>query len=526
MLSFYDWYADLPMASPQVFGDQTDVPESGDWFNAGYLVMWGSNIPVTRTPDAHFMTEARYHGQKVVAVSPDYADNTKFADEWLRIAPGTDGALAAAMGHVILSEFHVGQRTPFFLDYLRRFTDSPFLVRLKARDGAYVPGKFLVAADVAADGVVDPASPLVRDAEVAATANAAFRPLVWDREGGIADPGGTLADHYGPEGAGRWNLDLSGVDPVLSAQDLPGAEPVALLLPRFDLPGGPGEGSVGAGVVRRGVPAVRVADGEYVTTVYDLLLAQYAVRRDGLPGEWPTGYDDASTPGTPAWQAEPDGCPGGRRRAHRPRVRAERDRHGRPLDDRDGRRHQPLLPLRRDLPDVPGADDDVRHAGRQRRRLGALRRAGEGPADHRVRAVRVRPGLAAAGPADDLRRLLLPADRPVAVRRDAGGPHRLTAGGGLAGRADDGGHPGRVDEARLDAVVPDVLPVPAAAGPGGPPGGRRPEGLGGVPGSSRATCGSRARTRTTRRTSRGCSRRGAPTCWARRPRAPSSSTGT
>ncbi|MDQ3826982.1 MAG: molybdopterin-dependent oxidoreductase, partial [Actinomycetota bacterium] len=37
MLSFYDWYADLPEASPQVFGDQTDVPESADWFDAGYL---------------------------------------------------------------------------------------------------------------------------------------------------------------------------------------------------------------------------------------------------------------------------------------------------------------------------------------------------------------------------------------------------------------------------------------------------------------------------------------------------------
>jgi nitrate reductase / nitrite oxidoreductase, alpha subunit len=59
MLSFYDWYADLPVASPQVFGDQTDVPESGDWWNAGYLIMWGSNLPVTRTPDSHWLTEAR-----------------------------------------------------------------------------------------------------------------------------------------------------------------------------------------------------------------------------------------------------------------------------------------------------------------------------------------------------------------------------------------------------------------------------------------------------------------------------------
>ena len=83
MLSFYDWYADLPVASPQVFGDQTDVPESGDWWDAAYLVLWGSNVPVTRTPDAHWMAEARYRGQKVVVVSPDYSDASKFADEWL-----------------------------------------------------------------------------------------------------------------------------------------------------------------------------------------------------------------------------------------------------------------------------------------------------------------------------------------------------------------------------------------------------------------------------------------------------------
>ena len=43
-LSFYDWYADLPPASPQVFGDQTDVPESADWWHAGYLIVWGTNI--------------------------------------------------------------------------------------------------------------------------------------------------------------------------------------------------------------------------------------------------------------------------------------------------------------------------------------------------------------------------------------------------------------------------------------------------------------------------------------------------
>lgn len=311
MLSFYDWYADLPPASPQVFGDQTDVPESGDWFNAQYLIMWGSNVPLTRTPDAHFMTEARYHGQKVVAVSPDFADNTKFADDWLRVAPGTDAALAQAMGHVILSEFHVRRREPFFLDYMRRYSDAPFLIELDdaatdapasgspATNAAtqVVPGKFLTADKM-------PAGTTER------TDNQAFRPLVLDADGTVKDPGGTLADHFGDQGAGHWNLTLDGVTPVLSLMDTDDWTPVEVTLPRFDLPTQPGQASLGGGTVRRGVPARRI-NGRLVTTVFDLLLAQYAVGREGLPGQWPTGYDDASTPGTPAWQEELTGVASG-----------------------------------------------------------------------------------------------------------------------------------------------------------------------------------------------------------------------
>jgi nitrate reductase alpha subunit len=53
----------------------------------------------------------------------------------------------------------------------------------------------------------------------------------------------------------------------------------------------------------RGVPVIRVGD-RVVTTVFDLLLAQYGVSRDGLPGDWPASYEDASQPYTPAWAAE------------------------------------------------------------------------------------------------------------------------------------------------------------------------------------------------------------------------------
>jgi len=73
-------------------------------------------------------------------------------------------------------------------------------------------------------------------------------------------------------------------------------EAVVVNLPRFDV----GE-TEGGGVIGRGVPVIRLG-GRLATTVFDLLLAQYGVARAGLPGQWPSGYDDAASPGTPAWQ--------------------------------------------------------------------------------------------------------------------------------------------------------------------------------------------------------------------------------
>ncbi|MFI7421944.1 nitrate reductase subunit alpha [Nonomuraea sp. NPDC049684] len=277
MLSFYDWYADLPVASPQVFGDQTDVPESADWWDAAYLMMWGSNVPVTRTPDAHWMAEARYRGQKVVVVSPDYSDAAKFADEFLSVRPGTDGALAMAMGHVLLKEFFADREVPYFTDYVKRCTDLPFLVTLREHEDAYVPDKFLTAKDLGS-------------AEEAAE----WKTVLMAASGEPVVPNGSVGFRWTDSGEGRWNLDLD-VDPKLT---LYGGESAQLLLPRFD----------GEGVLRRGVPVARVG-GRLVTTVFDLLLAQYGVPRPGLPGAWPGGYDDAAEPYTPGWQEPVTGVP-------------------------------------------------------------------------------------------------------------------------------------------------------------------------------------------------------------------------
>jgi nitrate reductase alpha subunit len=284
-LSFYDWYADLPPASPQVWGDQTDVPESADWWDAGYLMLWGSNIPQTRTPDAHFMTEARYRGQKVVVVSPDYAGHTKFADEWLPATAGSDAALAMSMGHVILKEFFVDRQSEYFTDYGKKYTDLPFLVELEDHGDDTWRGGAMLRGDAVGDE----------------SENAAWKTVLIDSKTNQPHiPNGTIGDRWGEEGMGKWNLDLEGVEPALSLMDSHD-ELVQVTLPRFD--GGETEGGT---TMVRGVPARRIG-GKLVTTVFDLALAQYGVKRDGLPGEWPTGYDDASQPHTPAWQVEHTG---------------------------------------------------------------------------------------------------------------------------------------------------------------------------------------------------------------------------
>ncbi|GMA41288.1 nitrate reductase subunit alpha [Mobilicoccus caccae] len=275
-----------------MFGDQTDVPESADWWDAAYLMMWGSNVPVTRTPDAHFMTEVRYRGTKVVAVAPDYADNVKFADEWVPAAPGTDAALAIAMGHVILKEFFVEKNTPEFSSYVATYTDLPFLVRLETReiDGreVLVPGKFLMASDLGDT-----------------SENADFKPMLLDGaddpNGVPVVPGGSLGHRFGEEGKGKWNLDLGDIRPLLTtAGDGAGGTEVAL--PRFDTLDGT------AATMIRGVPT-REIEGQLVCTVFDLLLAQYGVAREGLPGQWPAGYEDPDGVGTPEWQETFTGVP-------------------------------------------------------------------------------------------------------------------------------------------------------------------------------------------------------------------------
>lgn len=292
MLSFYDWYADLPPASPQVWGEQTDVPESADWYNSQYIIMWGSNVPLTRTPDAHFMTEARYHGAKIVAVSPDYAENVKFADNWLAPHPGTDAALAQGMTHVVLNDYYQKRQEPQFINYAKQFTDLPFMVFLEpsaAQQAHFTSGRFVRISDLT-------------DTEVP---NGAWKPVVWDqKQAKMVAPNGTVGQRW--EDNRQWNLTLKDeagnpIDPALSvaAQQ----QTVQIDFPVFN--------QRGNAISTRHLPVQRVTlkngQQKLVTTVYDLMMSQYGIKRQPDDDLAASGYDDANSVYTPAWQEKVTG---------------------------------------------------------------------------------------------------------------------------------------------------------------------------------------------------------------------------
>jgi len=295
-MSFYDWYCDLPPASPQTWGEQTDVPESADWYNSTFIVAWGSNVPQTRAPDAHFFTEVRYKGAKIVSITPDYAEVSKLGDLWLHPKQGTDAALAMAMGHVILKEFHLDKPSAYFQDYARRYTDLPMLVKLVRRDGRYVPDRFVRATDFSD--------------KLAQANNPDWKTVAFDQQSGkVVVPNGSIGFRWG-QTDGKWNLeekDARGGEVKLCLSLIDRRDEVAAVA--FPYFGGITHESFnhndqGSNVLLRNVPVkkLQLAEGEtVVASVFDLLVANYGIER-GLGGGNVASAYDQNVPYTPAWQ--------------------------------------------------------------------------------------------------------------------------------------------------------------------------------------------------------------------------------
>ncbi|MBN8833018.1 MAG: nitrate reductase subunit alpha [Niastella sp. SCN 39-18] len=283
-LSFYDWYCDLPPAFPEIWGEQTDVCESADWYNAKMIADMGANLNMTRTPDCHFFAESRHNGTKAVVFSPDFSQVCKYADQWIPNHAGSDGALWMAVTHIILKEYHYEKQTPFFIDYVKKYTDSPMLVHLDKAGDVFTPGRMVRANEL----------PKWKDIE-----NGDWKFLSIDEASGeYVSPKGTMGYRWDKNG-GKWNMKYEcgesdkNYDPVLTLLNKKD-EILQVEFTEFGL----------AKKANRGVPVqwLDTVNGKVpVTTVYDLMMAQYGVNRN-LGGSYPKDYTDTDQAYTPAWQ--------------------------------------------------------------------------------------------------------------------------------------------------------------------------------------------------------------------------------
>lgn len=120
----YTFHTDLPAGHPMVTGQQTIDFDLVDAENARLIIPWGMNWISTKMPEAHWLTEARLKGAKVITITVEYSSVASKSDEVVIIRPASDSAFALGLAQVILKENLYDKK------YVKCNTDLPFLVRL------------------------------------------------------------------------------------------------------------------------------------------------------------------------------------------------------------------------------------------------------------------------------------------------------------------------------------------------------------------------------------------------------------
>ena len=128
------WHRDYGTAF--TFGVDIGVP---DFARTGCLLLWGHNPSVSFLAQATAAADAKARGAALIVVDPRRAGLANRADQWLRVRPGTDGALALGLAGVMIAEGWYDR------EFIETWSTGPFLVRDDT-------GRFLTPADLGAPG--------------------------------------------------------------------------------------------------------------------------------------------------------------------------------------------------------------------------------------------------------------------------------------------------------------------------------------------------------------------------------------
>ena len=127
------------VATGSAGGAMADIAESG------CLILWGYNPSFTRITHATAAVAGLKRGMKLIVIDPRNVGLANKADVWLRVRPGTDGALALGLANIMI------ERGWYDEDFVRAWSNGPLLVRsdtdrlLKAQDlvSPTGPGQFV-----------------------------------------------------------------------------------------------------------------------------------------------------------------------------------------------------------------------------------------------------------------------------------------------------------------------------------------------------------------------------------------------
>jgi len=113
-----NWHKDFSPAL--TWGAGIGMP---DYANTRLILLWGFNPTVTWLAQATAIREAQKCGAKLVVIDPRRQGLARHADLWLAPHPGSDGALALGLMHLLLADEGIDHA------FLQHFSDAPFLVR-------------------------------------------------------------------------------------------------------------------------------------------------------------------------------------------------------------------------------------------------------------------------------------------------------------------------------------------------------------------------------------------------------------
>ena len=106
-----------------------------DIANSGVMILWGYNPSFTRLTHATAVVAALKRGMRLIVVDPRHVGLAGKADVWLRVRPGTDGALALGLANLMI------ERGWYDRDFVRNWSNGPHLVR--ADTGRLLTGRDL-----------------------------------------------------------------------------------------------------------------------------------------------------------------------------------------------------------------------------------------------------------------------------------------------------------------------------------------------------------------------------------------------